>query len=354
MLGKDVHPLGEALKARAADVLELTAARRRRSGVDAAVQSRYDEINQTSTLALARWLAGEGPQVAREAGNDTWLFHGELAAHRAASLEEVTMRCLYWRDAVAEVLHQSAAQLDASPEALRQALQILQHSTDFGLIRMAKSFDGERRRTDEELAFMATHDALTGLPNRTLILDRVQQMLARSARNHTRVAALLIDIDNLKTVTDTLGHAAGDELLRAVAARLDDAVRGADALGCFGGSEFVVICEDLSLNTGAEPTAKRLLEALKPSFKLGRRSDPRHGECQHRDRRRRANLRGGAAAPGGHRDAPGQVGGRESLRRVRDGYAGRGPNPHGARAGPTRRPAQRRVLPGLSAHVQPA
>ncbi len=255
--------------ARAADVLELTAARRRRSGVDPAVQSRYDEINQTSTLALARWLAGEGPQVARQAGNDTWLFHGELAARRAASLEEVTLRCLWWRDAVAEVLRQSAARLHVSPEALSQALRILQHSTDFGLIRMARSFDGERQRTDDELAFLATHDALTSLPNRTLILDRAQQMLARGARNHTRVAALAVDIDNLKTVTDTLGHAAGEELLQAVAARLDGAVRGADALGCFGGGEFIVICEDLSLQAGPEPTARRLLEALKPSFNLG-------------------------------------------------------------------------------------
>ncbi len=232
------------------------------------MQSRYQEINQTSTLAVARWLAGEGPQVAREASNDTMLFHGELAAHRAASLEEATLRCLWWRDAVAEVLRQSAAELEVSAEALTQALHILQHSTDFALIRMARSFDGERQRTDDELAFMATHDALTGLPNRTLILDRAQQMLARGARNHTRVAALAVDIDNLKTVTDTLGHAAGDQLLRAVAARLDGAVRGADALGCFGGGEFIVICEDLSLEAGPEPTAGRLLEALGPSFKL--------------------------------------------------------------------------------------
>ncbi len=266
---EDVRPLGPALAARAADVLQLTAARRWRSGVDAAVQIRYDEINESSTLALARWLAGEGPQVARQAGSETWLFHGEVAAHRTASLEEVTMRCLWWRDAVAEVLRQSAAQLGVSSEALSQALHILQHSTDFGLIRMARAFDGERQRTDDELAFMATHDALTALPNRTLMLDRAQQMLARGARNHTRVAALAIDIDNLKTVTDTLGHAAGDQLLQSVAARLDGAVRGADALGCFGGSEFIVMCDDLSVKAGPEPAAMRLLDALKAPFMLG-------------------------------------------------------------------------------------
>src|SRR4030081_2919508 len=99
----------------------------------------------------------------------------------------------------------------------------MQLSLEFRLVKMSKCFDTERQRTDEEVArreeglsFLATHDALTGLPNRTLILDRVEQMLARSARNQTQVAALFIDLDNFKSINDTLGHAVGDELLRAV------------------------------------------------------------------------------------------------------------------------------------------
>ena len=94
-------------------------------------------------------------------------------------------------------------------------------------------------------------------------------MLARCARSQAQVAALFIDIDNFKTVNDTLGHGAGDQLLQAVAARLDGVVRGSDALGRLGGDEFVVICEELSLEAGPELIAERLLEALKPSFKLG-------------------------------------------------------------------------------------
>ena len=82
----------------------------------------------------------------------------------------------------------------------------------------AQRTDEELTRREEELAFLATHDALTGLPNRTLILDRVEQMLARSARSKTPVAALFIDLDNFKSINDTLGHGVGDELLRAVAA----------------------------------------------------------------------------------------------------------------------------------------
>ena len=109
---------------------------------------------------------------------------------------------------------------------------------------------------------MATHDALTGLPNRTLILDRTEQMLARARRHQTPVAALFIDIDNFKSINDTLGHDAGDELLRAIAQRLDGVVRDTDALGRLGGDEFVVIAEELSLAAGPELVAERLLEAL--------------------------------------------------------------------------------------------
>jgi diguanylate cyclase (GGDEF)-like protein len=277
-LREDAHPLGEALKARAADVLELTAARSTGRGhdVDAVVRDRFERINRSSTMAVARWIGGEGAEVAIEAAKESWAIYGELAAHRAASLNHLTKRCVWWRDSVAEVLRQSAARLDVSPEALAQALNILQLSLEFSLVKMSKCFDTERKRTDEELArreeelsFLATHDALTGLPNRTLILDRAEQMLARCARSQAQVAALFIDIDNFKTVNDTLGHAAGDQLLQAVAARLDGVVRGSDALGRLGGDEFVVICEELSLEAGPELVAERLIEALKPSFKLG-------------------------------------------------------------------------------------
>jgi diguanylate cyclase (GGDEF)-like protein len=281
-LRKDVRPLGEALKARAEDVLKLTGDRIRGlgHGNDALVQGSFERINRNSTLALALWLAGEGPEVTRQAGRETWHLYGELAAHRAASLQEVTERCLCWRDSVAEVLHQSADERGVSAEALSQALNILQIGLEFSLVRMCKSFDKECERTDkelarrdEQLAFLGTHDALTGLPNRALILDRVEQMFARSARGDTHVAALSIDIDNLTAVNDTLGRSAGDELLQAAASRLDDALRGADAIGRFGAGEFVVICEGQLLGEEPEGIAQRLLDALKPPFTLGATAD---------------------------------------------------------------------------------
>ncbi len=274
---EEAHPLGEALKQRAAQVLELTSARSKgRDGVDPMVHDRFERINRSSTLAVARWIAGEGAEAAIESGRETWLIYGELAAHRAASLNQLTKRCVWWRDSVAKVMRECAAQLNTPPQALAQALNVLQLSLEFSLVRMSECFDTERERTDEELArreeelaFLATHDPLTGLPNRTLVLDRVEQMLARCVRSQSQVVALFVDLDNFKTVNDTLGHAAGDQLLQAVAARLDGVVRGSDALGRLGGDEFVVICEELVLEAGPELIAERLLEALKPPFRLG-------------------------------------------------------------------------------------
>jgi diguanylate cyclase (GGDEF)-like protein len=274
----DLCRLGEALKARSEDVLGLTVARSSGPGheVEPMVQESFEQLSRSSTIAVARWIAGEGLEVARQAGQETWEIFGELAAQRAASLNEVTRRSLFWRDSMADVLRESAARLEVSNGVLAEALNIVQLSLEFSLVQMCECFEIERQRADEELkrregelAFLATHDSLTGLPNRTLILDRVTQMLARSRRTQTPVTALFIDLDNFKSINDTLGHGVGDELLQAVAARLSGVIRDIDALGRLGGDEFVVISEALALTPGPELIAERLLSALQPPFKLG-------------------------------------------------------------------------------------
>jgi diguanylate cyclase (GGDEF)-like protein len=276
--GEEMALLGEALKAGVDDVLAATVSLTAGPDhdVEAVVQDAFERIGRSSTIAVARWICGESMEVAIEAGRETWEIFGELAVHRAASLDEVTWRCFWWRNAMADALRSLAAEHEVSPDALAAALNILQLSLEFSLLRMCECFEAERRRTDEELrhreeelAFMATHDALTGLPNRTLILDRTEQMLARSRRAQTPAAALFIDLDSFKDINDTLGHAVGDELLKAVAARLQGVTREADALGRLGGDEFVVISEELSLAAGPELVAERMLEALAPPFQIG-------------------------------------------------------------------------------------
>jgi diguanylate cyclase (GGDEF)-like protein len=275
---EDLCRLGEALRARTEDVVAGMVSRTQESDqvLDDLVEDSFARVGTVSTVAVARWMAGESPEVAREVGQESWHIFGQLAAQRAAPLNEVIKRCLRWCDAAEDVVREIAAQLDLSQEVVLQALAMLQRSLNVTLVRMCESFEAERQcadqelgRRQEELAFMATHDSLTGLPNRTLILDRVEQMLARSHRSQTPVAALFVDLDNFKDINDTLGHSVGDQLLQAVAARLDGVVRAVDALGRLGGDEFVVISEDLSLDVGPELIAERLLDALKEPFKLG-------------------------------------------------------------------------------------
>ena len=119
-----------------------------------------------------------------------------------------------------------------------------------------------------ELRHQALHDPLTGLPNRSLILDRLEQMLSRGRRQDIPVAALFIDLDDFKEINDTLGHAVGDELLVTVGTRLTSALRSEDTVGRLGGDEFVVLVEGASLVDGAQVVADRLLDVLSAGFDL--------------------------------------------------------------------------------------
>jgi diguanylate cyclase (GGDEF)-like protein len=133
------------------------------------------------------------------------------------------------------------------------------------------------REHEARLAHMATHDPLTGLPNRALLEDRLGQALARAARTESRVALLFCDLDGFKEVNDTYGHKVGDEALREVANRLTDGRRRADTVARLGGDEFIILLPDLEDGRSAgRLVAELCLEALrKPidvhglSLKLG-------------------------------------------------------------------------------------
>ena len=122
-----------------------------------------------------------------------------------------------------------------------------------------------RRRYSQalELAHQALHDALTGLPNRVLVGERLEQALARSARSGAEVAVLFIDLDRFKLINDSRGHAAGDELLVTVAERLRRVVRTDDVVARFGGDEFVVVFEDRAAAFEASVMAERILAELR-------------------------------------------------------------------------------------------
>jgi diguanylate cyclase (GGDEF)-like protein/PAS domain S-box-containing protein len=131
-----------------------------------------------------------------------------------------------------------------------------------------------REGAEDHMRHQALHDPLTGLPNRTLLLERASHWMGRAHRNGKTAALLFVDIDHFKVVNDALGHDLGDQLLRTVAARLSGALRPSDTVARIGGDEFVILCEDLSSENEAVTLVNRLTGALEDPFQIG--------GCSHR------------------------------------------------------------------------
>ncbi len=121
---------------------------------------------------------------------------------------------------------------------------------------------------EQEVAWRATHDVLTGLPNRSLLSERLGWLLAQADRHEKLLAVALVDLDEFKPVNDHLGHAAGDKLLCAAAQRMQEALRASDTLARLGGDEFVIILDDLDNINHAEKIFDRLIEQLSQPFEI--------------------------------------------------------------------------------------
>jgi diguanylate cyclase (GGDEF)-like protein/PAS domain S-box-containing protein len=126
----------------------------------------------------------------------------------------------------------------------------------------------ERVKAEEEVRRMAHHDTLTGLPNRLLLQDRLLRCLARSQREQTRLALLFLDLDRFKQINDSLGHDAGDELLKATTRRLLACVRESDTVARMGGDEFIIILPDIGFIRDAESVAQKILQVMDEPYTL--------------------------------------------------------------------------------------
>jgi diguanylate cyclase (GGDEF)-like protein/PAS domain S-box-containing protein len=127
----------------------------------------------------------------------------------------------------------------------------------------------DRKIIQQRIQHLAYHDNLTGLPNRSLLQDRLAHSIARAERSNRKVAVLFIDLDNFKNINDTLGHDVGDELLRQVARRLSECVRVEDTIARQGGDEFIVLLDSLEDGRGASLVAQKILNSLRLPFTLG-------------------------------------------------------------------------------------
>ena len=124
----------------------------------------------------------------------------------------------------------------------------------------------ERKRTEEQLNYIATHDLLTGLPNRMLLMDRLKMATAQAKRNAQKLALMMLDLDNFKNVNDSLGHMVGDKLLKEISLRLTGRLRQNDTICRLGGDEFIILLPAIERVEDAVEVAKIILESFEQSF----------------------------------------------------------------------------------------
>ncbi|MEE8493586.1 MAG: diguanylate cyclase [Nitrospirales bacterium] len=159
---------------------------------------------------------------------------------------------------------------DVGVQAVQKGAQdfLVKGMVNGALISRAVRFAIERKRAEERLSYLAHHDPLTGLANRGLFYDRLQQALARSKRVSQLVGVMLLDLDRFKVVNDTLGHECGDRVLQETAARLVKCVREVDTVCRIGGDEFTVLVEGVAREQDLSTVARRILEAMSRPFVL--------------------------------------------------------------------------------------
>jgi diguanylate cyclase (GGDEF)-like protein len=191
------------------------------------------------------WVRATGRRVAGQTDSVdlTWIFEDVTERHQA---EEALLRAH-------EELEQRVVERTAELASANTQLQ-------------EEVF--ERMQAEQRVWHVAHHDSLTGLPNRTLLHDRLQQALAQAQRGRHRVAVMFLDLDRFKTVNDTLGHAIGDELLKHVAKRLKSVVRAVDTVSRLGGDEFVIVLHEMSSPDDVVQVAEKILGALAPTVHI--------------------------------------------------------------------------------------
>ncbi|ACE83105.1 diguanylate cyclase (GGDEF) domain protein [Cellvibrio japonicus Ueda107] len=201
--------------------------------------------------------------------------HPNWEAYRQLAAQADLMSC--WSEPIlnrhGEALGTFAIYQHKVAEPTAEDIQLIEESAYLAEIAIERKQALEALRESEERhRMMAQHDNLTGLPNRALFADRLQQALSYAKRHHKSLAVMLLDLDDFKPVNDTYGHALGDELLKAVALRLQEAVRASDTVARIGGDEFVILLHQIDSPAQARIVSDKIGQLLAQEFWLGEQS----------------------------------------------------------------------------------
>jgi len=222
----------------------------------AVVQHLSDLVVVTDAAGVVGFVA---PSVTRLLGRDAAALAGSLLGDLVHPDDRALLVALTSRPGVSEKGLIRFRHSDGSDHSFEVVVANRLDDPAIGGLVLTGHDVTDRVQLEDQLAHDATHDALTGLPNLTLIHDRLGHALVRSQRTGSRVAVVFGDLDGFKAVNDRYGHQTGDRLLKGVARRLRGAARAVDTVGRYAGDEFVVICEDLDDEAGARRAAERLL-----------------------------------------------------------------------------------------------
>lgn len=261
--------LGEALRARIEDVVANIRVSRAEASAstDPMAKAQRLSVARLATETVARWLSqGEGVTT------DEWSELGglgRLAATDHLSVAGMIKLNLAWRDATNRVLAEEARRLGCPAALLAEAKAGVRAGCDSSAVRMGHQFDVERQallaalqEERSKLAHQALHDALTGLPNRRLLVERLGSALRGLERHPGRVGLVFMDLDGFKELNDSLGHEVGDAALQDVANLFKKQVRSSDTVSRFGGDEFVVLCARTRTDSDVTEVARRLCRSL--------------------------------------------------------------------------------------------
>ena len=226
------------------------------------LKGQWTSIGDLSSTIVGKVIGGKKPIVSNDSLNDPRLLFGKKYAGNG--VRSMVILPLIVSDEVVGTISLYASEIEFFHEEEMTLLTELADNIAFAI---------DHLDNQERLNYLAFYDPLTRLPNRRLLMDRLQQAMLSSARTSRKGALLLIDLDNFKTLNDTLGHHVGDQLLQQIAQRLEACVRDCDTVARLGGDEFVVILENLSEHTfeaaaQTEDLGERILAALNQPFQF--------------------------------------------------------------------------------------